>query len=43
MTENFPVTADVKVNADLTEASTELAGDARSGLGMLMKHVLVRV
>lgn len=37
MTENFPVTADVKVNADLTEASTELVKGTRSGLGMLME------
>lgn len=40
MSEDFPVKADVKVNADLTEASTELVKGTRSGLGMLMEACL---
>lgn len=40
MTEVFPVKADVKVNADLTEATTELAKGARSGFGMIVEACL---
>ena len=42
MTENFPVTADVKVNADLTEATTELVKGTRSGCGMILEALCGR-
>ena len=39
MLENFPVKADIKVNADLTKASTEVIKGTRRGLGMLMEFL----
>lgn len=42
MSENFPVTADVKVNADFTEATTELAKGTRSGCGMILEALCGR-
>lgn len=42
MPENFPATADVKVNADFTEATTELAKGTRSGCGMILEALCGR-
>lgn len=42
MPEDFPIKADVKVNADLTEATTELAKGTRSGGGILLEALLGR-
>ena len=37
MLENISIKADVKVNADLTEATTEVVKGTRRGLGTLIK------
>lgn len=42
MSEDFPVKADVKVNADLTEATTELAKGTRSGCGIILEALFGR-